>query len=218
MKTRRRITSAALCFLMILVAFTSQSQTTSTAVVGRTVFGIKGGVNLSNLYVDEINDENAKFGFQVGGFVKAGLSDNFAIQPELIYSQKGAELDYNNIFASGKVALKLHYIELPVMAVVNLGPINIQAGPYVSYLAAVSVKNKGDNGDNFEEEIDKDNFESFDYGVAGGLGIDGNGVGFGIRYNYGLKEVGKERNFFGQQYRFPDAKNSVLQAYLTFGF
>jgi hypothetical protein len=219
MKAIRNITSVTAIFLLILYGYSVRAQSTETSGSSvKTIFGIKGGANLSNLYVDEINDENAKFGFQVGFFAKGAITENFAIQPELIYSQKGAELDYDNIFASSKTAIKLHYVELPVLAVINFGKLNIHAGPYISYLAGVTVKNKSDNGDDFEEEIDKDNFESFDYGLAGGLGIDGDGIGFGVRYNYGLKEIGKERTFFGQEYRFPGAKNSVLQAYLTFGF
>jgi Outer membrane protein beta-barrel domain len=183
-------------------------------------FGVKGGVNISNLYVDDVSDENSKFGFQAGFYAKAPITSMFAIQPELIYSQKGAQLAYDNLFAKGKASFNLHYVELPVMAVVNLGKnFNIHAGPYVSYLAGVTVKNKTNDGDtNFEDEISLDNFEKFNYGVAGGIGIEGKVVGLGLRYNYGLREIGKEKTVFGQPYRVSNAKNSVLQLFVTVGF
>jgi hypothetical protein len=185
-------------------------------------FGVKGGINLSNLYVQNVSDENAKIGFQVGLFAKAPIAEHFSLQPELLYSLKGSHLEYNNTFAKGKVNYNLHYIELPVMAVFNIAKnFNVHAGPYIAYLAGVDVKNKTttETGSyDFEKEINRDNFHKFDYGVAGGIGADGEKVGFGIRYNYGLKEIGKERQVFGQSYNFPKAKNSVVQAYLTLGF
>lgn len=223
MKTNRKISSrTALALLFSISAFMATAQTTEseTGSARNSSFGIKGGANLSNFFVDEVHDENAKLGFNLGIYAKTGFSEYFAIQPELIYSQKGTRLEYSGTFIpDGKVSINMHYVELPVLAVFNFSKFNIHAGPYISYLAGVTVKNKSDDGSvNFEDEIDKDNFESIDYGLAGGIGLDGNGVGFGLRYNYGLKEIGKEREFFGQPYRFPNAKNSVLQAYLTIGF
>lgn len=204
--------------VIVMSAFTASAQE-STGAEKNTTFGIKGGANLSSLYVNEDDlDENMKLGFQLGFFAKAGISENFAIQPELLYSQKGAQLTYNGLF-DGKASFNLHYVEVPVLAVINFGKFNVHVGPYASYLAGVTIKNKGDNNSDFdfEEELDKDNFESFDYGIAGGLGLDGDGIGFGLRYNYGLKEIGKERSIGGTNYRM-DAKNAVIQAYLTIGF
>lgn len=196
----------------------AQSPKTSKSIFSST-FGIKGGVNLSNLYVNDVNSENSKLGFQLGFFVKAPIAPMFSIQPELIYSQKGSQVSYDNFFAKGKVSYNLHYIELPVMAVVNLSKnFNVHAGPYISYLAGVTVKNKANNGIyDFEREINRDNFETLDYGIAGGFGIDAKNVGVGLRYNYGLKEIGRERQVFGQPYSFSNAKNSVLQLYLVIG-
>ena len=169
--------------------------------------------------LEQLQVENAKIGFQLGFFAKAPLSEFFSIQPELLYSLKGAQLEYDNLFAEGKASFNLHYIEVPVMAVFNVSEnFNIHAGPYVAYLAGADVKNKTTDGDfDFEDEIDRDNFEKFDYGIAGGIGVDGPKVGFGLRYNYGLQKIGREKQVFGQTYSFSNAKNAVIQAYLTLG-
>ncbi len=203
----------------IVTAANAQSPATTTGKL-QTTIGIKGGANLSNLYVNDVKDENAKIGFQAGLFVKAPITKFFSIQPELIYSQKGSQLEYNNLFATGTAKFNLHYVELPVMAVINLGNhFNLQAGPYIAYLAGVTTRNKGTSAGqyDFEKNVSRDNFETLDYGVAGGFGFDADKVGVGVRYNYGLQEVGKEQTVLGQPYRFNNGKNSVLQVYLTLG-
>ena len=80
----------------------------------QTKFGIKGGLNLANLYIDEVNDENAKLGLHAGLWMKAPLGEFFAIQPELIWSSKGSRIaGYQNIpFAGdGEIRFNLNYVD-----------------------------------------------------------------------------------------------------------
>ena len=103
-------------------------------------FGIKGGVNLSNMFTKDVTDKNTIIGFNGGLFLKMPLSSNFAFQPELIYTTKGSELDYNS-FVSGRARFSLSYFELPLLAVINLTEnINIHGGVYVAALSNVSIK------------------------------------------------------------------------------
>ncbi|WP_350340135.1 porin family protein [Paraflavitalea speifideaquila] len=105
--------------------------------------GIKGGINLSNLYVDDVEDENMKVGVNVGVFAKFPLTRGFSIQPELLYSSKGAKLTYNNILGQGEYRFNLNYVELPILAVFNLGKnFNIHAGPYAALLTSANIKRK----------------------------------------------------------------------------
>jgi hypothetical protein len=79
------------------------------------------------------------------------------------------------------------------------------------------VSGKATNDSNLfasEERLNTDDFNKFDAGLAGGIGIDLEIVNFGVRYNYGLTKVGKERNYGGTNYTYPDAKNSVLNVYV----
>jgi hypothetical protein len=179
-------------------------------------FGFKAGLNLSNMYTKDVQDENMILGFNGGLFLKVPMTPNFAFQPELLYTTKGSELTYNS-FVSGKASFSLNYVELPVLAVINLTKIvNISGGVYVATLTSVVVKNKS-NVDlfNFENEMKKSDFEMYDWGLVAGAGLDFNKVSLGVRYEYGMKPVGKERSFLGQSYRFPDARNSTIQIYLS---
>ncbi len=218
MKTTRFVCVAFATIALTASVKMTEAQTTVTDNGSLfSSFGVKGGLNISNLYADDVDDRNAKAGFQLGFFAKAPITKNFSIQPELLYSQKGAQLQYDNAFTSGKASFNLHYLEMPVLGVFNLGRnFNVHGGVYISYLLGADVVNKASNeGFNFEDELKKENFESIDYGLVGGVGLDGRKIGVGVRYNYGLKPVGKERNFLGQTYRIPDAMNSTLQVYLS---
>src|SRR5687768_6079357 len=62
--------------------------------------GVKGGLNLTNLYVDDVEDENMKVGFNLGLFAKLPVTSGFSIQPEVLYSVKGSKLTYMGILGS----------------------------------------------------------------------------------------------------------------------
>jgi hypothetical protein len=183
-------------------------------------FGIKGGVNLSNMYTNDVNDKNTKIGFNGGVFLKAALSDHFAIQPEVLLTMKGAELDYNNDFVSGTGNFSLNYVEVPLLAVINITPnFNIHGGVYAASLINVTVTNKGTiSSFDFAKDLGRDNFETLDYGLVGGIGFNFNLVSFGVRYDYGMNTVGKSYDFSGVSHVFPDGKNSALQLYLGISF
>lgn len=182
--------------------------------------GIKGGYNMSNLYTEDVDDQNVLSGFNVGLFATLPLSSSVALQPELIYSTKGAELQYDNLFAQGTAKFRLNYIEVPVLIKANLTKnFNIHFGPYAAFLVDSKITNQGQDGNiNFEQEIDKEDLNTVDYGVAAGVGFDFDSFGIGARYNYGLSTVGKERTFAGSTYTFPDSKNSVLSIYAAIKF
>ena len=172
-------------------------------------FGFKGGLNFSNLYTDKVDDNNVLTGFNIGMYAKFPISNNIAIQPEISYTTKGAELKYNNAFAQGTAKFNINYIEVPVLLVVNLTDVfNVHVGPYAAYM----VSGKTSNDSNLlstQTELDTNDFNKFDAGLAGGLGIDLDAVNFGVRYNYGLTKIGKDNNILSS-----DAKNSVLSVYV----
>ncbi|MDJ1492297.1 porin family protein [Cytophagaceae bacterium DM2B3-1] len=182
-------------------------------------FGIKGGVNLSNFYSgDDVSDNNLKPGFQAGLYVKAPIiEDVLFIQPELLYTRKGAQSTYSNfIQGSGKYQFGLGYAQLPVLLGVDLGIFNIHAGPYVAYLTDAKVKDVDNDGSiNGVTDLNRDNFNSLDYGLSGGIGLDFEAAQIGLRYDLGLREIGAS-GLAGELTK--NYKNSALQLYVGFHF
>ncbi|MCV9928381.1 PorT family protein [Flavobacterium sp. LS1R49] len=181
-------------------------------------FGIKGGANMSNLYSGNVDDKNALYGFNAGVYAAFPIADNIFIQPEILYTTKGAELKYNNAFVNGTGRFRLDYIEVPLLVRINVTKnFNVHFGGYAAYLVDGKVTNETNNGSfNFEDNINTDDFNKFDAGIAAGVGVDFDPLSIGLRYNYGLTTVGKERSFLGTTYTFPDSKNSNLSLYVAY--
>ena len=201
-----------------MVAIMAIAATSAFAqVTGKPSFGINGGLNLSNLYVNEVGDENIKPGAHAGFYAKLPIAGGVSIQPEVVYSMKGSQINYNNVLlGSGKYRFNLNYIDVPVLAVFNVTRnFNIHAGPYASFLVSAKVKDVDSEGNvNGVTELNKDNFHSIDYGAVAGIGFDIENVSLGARYNYGMREVGKE----GRANDVTNgAKNSVVSFYIGFG-
>jgi hypothetical protein len=213
----------ALLFLTIFLVFFStvkaQEQKTSEESGLSTKFGIKAGLNLTNLHSDDFADDHLKAGFNAGIFSKIPVTPGFSIQPELLYSVKGSKSDYNNVVqGSGQYRFNLGYIELPLLAVVNLTKnFNIHAGGYAAYLTNVNVKDVNSQGNvNGITEENADNFNRWDFGLAGGIGFDIENFMMGARYNYGLTNIGKSGSTSGDV--LGSAKNYGLSIYVGFGF
>jgi hypothetical protein len=208
----------AMSLLVPAGAFAQEQQTTADS--GLTAkFGIKGGVNLTSLYVANVSSEHMKVGFNAGIFAKLPVTRGFSIQPELLYSVKGAKDDYNNLVeGSGEYRFNLGYVELPLLAVVNLGPnFNLQAGGYAAYLVSATVKDVNNDGTvNGATELNADNFQRWDFGLAAGLGFDVENFTLGARYNYGLTHIGRSGNLSADLMQ--NSKNAGVSIYIGFGF
>ena len=204
--------STKLKLLTIFFIAGSAGMISCTNAVAQMRAGIKGGLNVSNLYIDDVDDENARYGFNVGVYGQLFSSDVFAVQPELLFSTKGTKAEYGGNFFDQTIKFNLNYLDLPVLAVFKLGEsAEIHVGPYVSYLLNANISHDGDLGSGVDD-LDKDNFKSFDYGLSGGFGLNFGNLQVGARYNYGLAKIADDDDaeiFLG------DSKNSVAQIYVA---
>lgn len=201
----QRMLAGTLLVAVFGVATEAQAQSHARA-------GIKGGVNVSNLYVDDVHDENARTGFHVGLYGQLFSNEVFAIQPEINYSTKGSRVISEFGVIDQETKFNLNYLDIPVLAVFKLGKAaEIHAGAYWAYLVGANLDTNGDLGDDFRT-IDRDNFDNWDYGLVGGFGLNFGAAQIGARYNYGLNEIARSD---GAQALLGDAKNSLAQIYLA---
>lgn len=99
----------------------------SMALAQGISFGIKGGLNLSNLSGSNIGNSSYKTGMVGGAFATIDLMA-LKVQPELLYTQKGAK--YETLFASATA--QFDYLEVPVLLKYSFGAIivpSILIGP-----------------------------------------------------------------------------------------
>ncbi|MBC5775893.1 PorT family protein [Pontibacter sp. KCTC 32443] len=139
-------------------------------------FGIKAGVNYAGLEGDDAGDNDRIFGAHAGVFVSLPLvEDFFSIKPEALYSMKGAESQDDDF------ELKLNYIDVPVLAQINAGPLYFEAGPQASF--RVSGKIETDLGST--DDLEDLGYKSFLFGYAAGIGLASAplGLSVGVRYS-----------------------------------
>jgi hypothetical protein len=136
--------------------------------------GIRGGLAFSSLHGDGVADCGWRQGMCVGVSTEYSILGLVAIQPELLYIQKGAKCDVNPFTGTDigeTYVVKLDYVELPVLAAMSV-PLpslvkpKVFAGPYIAY----NLKAQG----SFEtgSSTDLDFIKAFDYGAVVGVGTD----------------------------------------------
>ncbi|MEH6656745.1 porin family protein [Leeuwenhoekiella marinoflava] len=174
-------------------------------------FGIKGGVNFSNLTgdgVDGFNDDNARTSFNLGAVLEIPVTERFAVQPEVFYSGQGFDLVQRD--DAQDTEFQLNYINVPVLAKIYLVQgLYLEAGPQVGFLVDSKI-----DGPNATIGLDEDNFNDIDFAGAVGVGYKFNGGLFlNARYTQGFSDVydSGEGNGF-------DAKNGVFAASVGFSF
>lgn len=166
--------------LVIAVCFTTQQAR------AQVDFGVRGGVNFAS-FNDASLDVGSNTGFMGGFYVQYSIANSpIVIQPEILYSQKGAEYESQ----AGTVTANLNYIEIPVLAKFNYvldGPLTpyVAAGPYVGFLISSSQEASG----KIPAEGLNDEFKTVDFGVAVGAGINYKRFNLGVRYDAGLTTV-----------------------------
>ena len=145
-------------------------------------FGVRVGANYSGFSGDDADNLDRMFGFHAGITSQFSLTsdDFFAIQPEILFSKKGAESEDDNYKA------KLSYIDVPVLAKVNAGPLYFEAGPQVSFRIGGDIEVGGNNVID-----DLDAFKRTSLGYAAGVGLASTplGLSVGVRYNGDISKL-----------------------------
>jgi len=199
-----------------LLALGLLASVTSASLAQGPSFGIKGGLNLSNLYSTEVDENNMRAGFNVGVFGRTNIETPIGLQVELLYSTKGNTTNYSafNGLIDQEVDFALNYLELPLMASLRLadGEFELQAGGYVGYLLGSSVSTSGDLGSS-SDELSKDKFNSMDVGLVGGAVFNAGALQIGARYAYGLSPIADSNE---ADFLLGDAKNSCVQVFVGF--
>ena len=175
--------------VLALISFSANAQ--------ETKFGAKAGVNLANVTGDLENTDMA-IGFQVGGYVHLGLSDAFAIQPELLFDNKGYSIDAGD----ETIRTSLSYITVPVLAKYMITEsLDLHAGPQIGILMSATT----------DGEDSSDGLKSTDFGAAVGAGYSlKSGLNFFARYSTSLSTISDSDDF--------DVMNSVISVGAGYSF
>lgn len=103
----------------------------------RLMFGLKVGLNFSNVYNTEGEqfDADGKFGFATGAFIAIPIGTFIGLQPEILFSQKGFHATGMILGSTYDFTRTTNYLDIPLL--VSVKPtefISLLAGPQFSYL------------------------------------------------------------------------------------
>ena len=169
-------------------------------------FGLKAGVVAATLVGDDVEEVDNHFGFQAGGFANIGVSDLISFQPELLYSQKGAQSKDSDMGFTAESKTTFHYIDVPLLLHVNADGLFFEAGPQLGFLAGQKSKTtvSGNGMSRSMESTETDGLRKLDIGYIAGLGYQlESGLSFGVRYNGGITSLADEGD--------AKVRNSVFQ-------
>lgn len=177
--------------------------------------GLKGGFNGSTFSGTNSKGSEYKAGFAAGGFVNFGVSDNFSIQPELLYSQKGASYDDFGGVSGVTYKATLGYLDVPIMFRYNIGEDGkgffIELGPQGSFVIHNRTFTQVGNSQS-TESTSTDPLNKVVVGYVGGLGYQiTSGLQLGLRYTGDISQVYKDNNG-------PNVHNSVFQFQVGYAF
>ena len=215
--------------LLACIAFTTMAMAQT-----KTQFGLRGGASYATVNGQAVTSlqslldfangaitTNSKAGVFGGVYVAIPLSDQFSIEPAIYYSQKGYELkgalnikgaEFLGIGA--KAQLNTTYIDLPVLAKINISGFQVFAGPQFSYLSSAKLKTTaGILGFNLLNNTTdaKSQFNQWDIALTGGVGYQfTNGVNINVAYDHGLSKIDANKNL--------DACNRAFKVGLGFRF
>ncbi|MBL0937542.1 MAG: PorT family protein [Gemmatimonadaceae bacterium] len=161
----------------------------------------------------QLNTKN-RIGGQAALYARIPLKGALSLQPELHYIQKGGKVEVTDASIGNDAvdfSLKIGYVEIPVLARIDLGSGSwrpfITAGPTVALRTSCKLSfgsgstniatdcDSGDLGEG-EEAASEDPIKKTDFGASAGVGIAGSLMGRSVfaqlRYNQGLATIAKD--------------------------
>jgi len=177
----------------------------------QTTFGVKGGLNLASINVD---NSDMIFAWQAGAFSHMPLGGKVFFQPELLISRKGTRL--KDFFYTSDLTFNIVYLSMPLVMGVEAGEhFLFHIGPELSYRLAGEFEIEDQ-----ESNQDKEYYSDWDFGLDAGVTYQmTKRFGLTLRYCFGFTNVMQIKfvDELGQDLGgFSEGKNRVLQASINY--
>jgi hypothetical protein len=195
--------------LMLLSFFlNAQNTTTKTSAAPLVQFGLKAGLNLANLSTDLLPNSDYKTAYHIGGLAHIHLSPHFALQPELVYSRQGAEINSSTV-----EEWDVDYINVPLMVQYMNRGLRLETGPQIGFVVNAEREfTSGNENDGLQDQLKTTDF-SWGVGISYLSLIN---LGIGVRYNYGISNINEDIVITGV--RNNEINNRVFQFSVFYQF
>lgn len=177
-------------------------------------FGLKAGVNYSNVYDEEGDDfvADGKAGFVAGAFLSVPLGTYIGFQPEVLYSQKGFQAKGSVLGFDYDYKRTSTYLDIPLQLQIKpIEQLTFLVGPQYSYLLETKNEFNGNTTTQQEDEIDNDNYKKNIFGFVVGADFNLENLVISARAGWDITKSDTDGDSTDPRY-----KNQVLQ--LTLGY
>lgn len=160
-------------FLVCLSVFMTTGLVTMNAQTPVS-YGVKAEANMSNFFLSDLDAQKStmKIGPNLGGFVKFDVTENFAIQPELMFSYRQSKMETGNV----EDDFNQWGMQIPVYLLGQSygqnGRFYAGVGPYVGL--GFDARYKDADVNLYEEVAGKTPMNRWDFGVGALVGYEFN--------------------------------------------
>lgn len=182
--------------------------------------GVKGGISFSNIIKTDDSDFKTDYttGYNAGVFINIPIVSVLALQPELMFSQKGYKSERTGLgLGNGTLTQTTNWIEVPILAKISpAAGFSFYVGPQVSFLTKTNTKYEG-TFSTAEQTKYEDDTDKFKKSIVGGV----LGAGFDITKNISLNAryaLDFQKNNEDGSNETPAFKNQTWQAGLALKF
>ena len=164
--------TTSVVFAAVFLALAAVDEAASGEIAGK---GLKTGLNSSSMAgagaEPGLTSQN---GGAAGVFVTLGLTDHVAVQPEILYTQKGAELEAG----TNPFEYRCSYVEVPLLWKLTFAGRDaafrphLYAGPFAGVKVGAQLETYRDRGQEESDEVNLPSARGIDAGVAAGVEAD----------------------------------------------
>lgn len=179
----------------VLLALTIVLSAVSVYSQPNLSLGLEGGLNLANVSISPSQTSNSRTGLIVGGVLDIGISRTIGVTTGLRYTMKGFQVTNQGVTFTDK----LNYIEVPALLKVKFPLTEVKpylvGGPVLGI--RVSATEEQSNGQQTADVDASSAFESIDFGLLFGGGLDFNVAAktdlfIQAGYGFGLSNIWKQ--------------------------
>lgn len=175
--------------LSVVMSFFALAVQAQKVDLGKIEIGGFVGPNMSNYAMQtEEPEANARFGYQVGGFLRYG--GGFFVQTGLTYYRLNSRLSYNQALplpGSREDRVGVSYLQLPLLLGVRISgterrsrSLRLQLGPTASVLTGVGTN---------DLLFSSNDYRNLWFGGLGGAGLDVSFFSLDLAYQWGLSNA-----------------------------
>ncbi len=145
-------------FFVSLSIFAQENTSQKNAELAVRI-GFKGGISIATVIKSNDNNfsSNPLFGFNGGGVLQLPLGHIIALQPELLFSQKGYRASGTSLLGDYDYRRYLNFLDIPLLVRINASKkFGIVAGPQYSYLLSTHTNFKSGDA-SYKQTVNNEN-------------------------------------------------------------